>query len=117
MGGALLLLAYVILAKWRGHTPQFGDAAPIFLAVSTLLGAVRLVGFLNSAQFERMIKAAPQDPVWNFGYGDATFVVFGALALIWTTYAGVHKIFAKLFVAPEPASPGSGVAAENSASG
>ena len=95
--GLATVLVYLGCAAHKKRKAELSTAISIFVAAASLIGAVRLMGFVLFDDLTRVIKAAGEsNSLWSISSEDAIFLVIGGLALGWVSIQTVWEGFAKL---------------------
>lgn len=98
-GLALALIAvgtYVVIAIKNKKKPELADAVVVCIGIVSIIGAVRLTGFVFTKQFEVMAKASSHQGMFSLSTDDALLVMIGGIALIWVSVQTVWQSFSKV---------------------
>lgn len=92
----LLVLAYVATAAKKDKKPELVDGIVVFVGAVSVLGAVRLAGFVIAGDFAKIASTNHSANIWALSSEDAVFIVIGGLALGWVSIQTIMESFAKL---------------------
>lgn len=92
----LAVISYVATAARNGKRPELVDAIVIFTGAVSVLGAIRLIGFVFTEQFETIVKNNHGHSLWSLGAEDAVLVIIGGIALAWVSAQTMIESFAKI---------------------
>jgi thiol:disulfide interchange protein len=90
------VLVYIVTAAKNSRKPELVDAIVIFVGTVSLLGAVRLMGFVFTGQFAAVTKATHSENLWSLSSEDSVLVIIGGVALAWVSVQTVIESFAKI---------------------
>ena len=94
--GLLLVIVYLVTAAKKQKKPELGDAVGIAAGAVSIMGAVRLIGFVFTDQFVKIASSPSSDKWWSLSVADALFLVIGGLALAWVSGQAIYINFAKV---------------------
>jgi hypothetical protein len=94
---ALLAVAvYVGVAAHKNKRPELVDGIVVFVGAVSVLGAIRLIGFVFTEQFAKIASKPHDGSLWSLSSEDAVFVVIGGIALAWVSVQTIWESFAKI---------------------
>lgn len=91
------VFAYVIVAAKKGKKPELVDGIIVFVGAVSVVGAVRLAGFVFTGEFSKVATINHGESLWGLSSEDAVFLVIGGLALAWVSIQTILESFAKIY--------------------
>lgn len=92
----LAVAVYVGMAAKKNKRPELVDGIVVFIGAVSVLGAIRLIGFVVTGQFAKIASTHQNDSLWSLSSEDAVFVVIGGIALAWVSIQTIWESFAKV---------------------
>jgi hypothetical protein len=72
----------------------------VFIGAASMSGALRLIGFVLTGPFSKLVSQRPDNSWWTLSSEDAVFIVIGGLALGWVSVQTIWDTFGKIRKAP-----------------
>jgi hypothetical protein len=91
-----IILCYVVTATYKKKRPELNDAVIILLGTGGAVSAVRIIGFVLTGQFSRIIVTTSDPGIWSLVPDDAALIVIGGLALAWVSAQTIFESFNKM---------------------
>ncbi|MEA3178930.1 MAG: hypothetical protein QOI59_2453 [Gammaproteobacteria bacterium] len=88
--------AYVVAALRYRQKPELADGIAVFVAVVSVLGAIRIIGFALTEQFEKIVLETQGNSWWSLSSEDSVFIVIGGIALAWASIQAIWESFARV---------------------
>jgi hypothetical protein len=92
----LTVVVYVATAAKKSKRPELVDGIIVFIGAVSVLGAIRLIGFVVTGHFTKIASMQHDDGLWSLSPEDAVFVVIGGVALAWVSVQTIWESFAKI---------------------
>ncbi|HKI03090.1 MAG TPA: hypothetical protein VKK31_14030 [Thermoanaerobaculia bacterium] len=92
----LAVIVYVSVAAQKNKRPELVDGIVVFVGAVSVLGAIRLIGFVFTGQFAQVTSAPHNGSLWSLSSEDAVFVVIGGIALAWVSVQTIWESFTKV---------------------
>jgi hypothetical protein len=91
-----IIVIYLVTAAYKKKRPELNDAVIILIGTGGAVSATRIIGFVLTGQFSRLI-AAPSDPgIWSLVPDDAGLIAIGGLALALVSIQTIFESFKKV---------------------
>ena len=92
----LAVLIYLTVAVRNGKTPDLPSGIIVFIGVSSVLGAARLICLALVGQSGKMTSEFNRDALWRLSSEDAALMVIGGIALGWVSVQAILESFSKV---------------------